>query len=238
MLGGGGGGDTLAALHGGNCGAMLLGMCVRTCVCLCACACVCASVCAHFTFQLCIDAYVDITMVNRVKRFQRTTVDHLISPTGVVLAWSDVWLSLLLTSLEACTQRQHVCDINTSHLHLKAIIMLEGSQVGFSSNTTLPMKWRQLAETTNGRATQGGCASGEDPAQQGVIASLIGTAPWSKSSISVNLTGPCGCCLDSWCLRLDASCTKYVAKKSTMDLEISMGGVHFVDNSRTFAWLS
>ena len=54
-------GAILAALHGGNCGAMLLGMCVRACVCLCACVCVCvcASVCAHFTFRLCIDAYVD-----------------------------------------------------------------------------------------------------------------------------------------------------------------------------------
>ena len=55
-------------------------------VCARACVRVCASVCAHFTFRLCIDAYVDITMINRVKRFQRTTVDHLISPTGVVLA--------------------------------------------------------------------------------------------------------------------------------------------------------
>ena len=40
-------GAILAALHGGNnnCGAMLLGMCVRACVCLCACVCVFVCVC-------------------------------------------------------------------------------------------------------------------------------------------------------------------------------------------------
>ena len=42
--------------------------------------------CVCTLHSLCIDAYVDITMVNKVKRFQLPTVDYLISPTGMVLA--------------------------------------------------------------------------------------------------------------------------------------------------------